>query len=132
MSIQGYALMQLQLTYLRQKILIPIFIGHTQSGLTVRLIRAPIKPISIEGLPSDPNIPPPKLGKLRARLKTKRIGKGIWDRQKRKYGNWKQTGHNTRRYRPACRKKKKGGDGEKARDGQLLIMVTLVNPRSHS
>jgi hypothetical protein len=73
-------------------------------------IKSPIKPISIEDLPSDPNILPPKPGKLRGQLKTKRIRKGARDRRKKKYGNCKQTGHNTRRYRPACRKKERASD----------------------
>ena len=52
--------------------------------------------VSIEGLASDTNIYSPKLSKLRGRLKTKRIRKGTWDYQIRKYRNCRQVGHNTR------------------------------------
>ena len=74
----------------------------------------PMMPVSIEDLASDPEIYPPKLGKLRGRPKTKRIRKGAWNRQARKCGNCKQPGHNTRRcvsYPIA-----KNGRGERARD----------------
>ena len=55
-----------------------------------------MKLISIENLPSDSNVLPPKLSRLRGRPKTKRIRKGAWNRQSRQCGNCKQTGHNTR------------------------------------
>ena len=54
-------------------------------------------PISIEDLPLHLNVLPPKRIKLPGRLKTKRIRKGAWNRQARKYGNCKQPGYNIRR-----------------------------------
>ena len=71
-------------------------------------------PISIEDLPSHPNVLPPRRITLPRRPKTKRIRKGAWNRQARKCGNCKQPGHNTRRcvsYPIA-----KNGRGERARD----------------
>ena len=78
----------------------------------------PMMPVSIEDLASDTNIHPPKLGKLRGRLKTKIIRKGAWDRQVRKCRNCRQTGHNTRRCigLPVA----KNGRGERAHDWSII------------
>jgi hypothetical protein len=78
----------------------------------------PMKPISIEDLALDPDILPPKPCKLRGRPKTKRIRKNAWKRQERRCGNYRQTGHNTRRCTglPAA----KNGRGERARDWQAI------------
>ena len=69
MSIQGRVLMQLQLTGLRQGLN-----AYFHWTYTIRSYRktyhVPIKGISIKDLPSGLNILPPKLGKLRGRLKT--------------------------------------------------------------
>ena len=75
---------------------------------------SPIKPISIEDLASDPDLLLPKLCKLRGRPKTKRVRKNAWNRQGRKCGNCRQTGHNTRRCigLPVAQ----NGRGERARD----------------
>ena len=43
----------------------------------------PMKPISIEDLPLDSDILPPKLSKLRGRLTSKRVRKGAWNHQPR-------------------------------------------------
>jgi hypothetical protein len=78
----------------------------------------PIMPVSIEDLPSHPNVYPPKLIKLPRRPKTKRIRKGALNRQPRKCGNCRQTGHNTRRCTglPVA----KNGRGERARDWNAI------------
>lgn len=89
-------LMQSKLAGLRQRILIPIHWAYTIRSY-LKTCHVPMKPISMEDLPSDPNILPPKFGKLHGRPRTKRIRKGAWNRQKRKCGNCKQTGHNTGR-----------------------------------
>jgi len=75
-------------------------------------------PVSIEDLAPDPYVRPPKLGKLRGRPKTKRIRKGALNRQTRKCGNCKQTGHNTRRCTglPVA----KNGRRERARDWNVV------------
>ena len=75
-------------------------------------------PVSIEDLASDPEIHPPKLGKLRGRPKTKRIRKSTWNHQTRKYRNCRQTGHNIRRYTglPVAKNRR----GERARDWNVI------------
>jgi hypothetical protein len=75
-----------------------------------------IKPISIEGLASDPDLLPPKPCKLRGWPKTNRIRKNAWKRQERRYRNCRQTGHNTR----CCTglPVAKNGRGERTRDWQ--------------
>jgi hypothetical protein len=55
-------------------------------------------PILIKDLPSHPNIHPSKLIKLLKRPKTKRIRKGALNHQPKKCENYKQTGHNIKRY----------------------------------
>ena len=77
-----------------------------------------MKPISIADLPSNPDVLPPKLCKLRGWPKTKRVRKNAWNRQKRKCGSCRQLGHNTRRCTslPVA----KNGRGERARDWQTI------------
>ena len=74
--------------------------------------------VSIEDLASDPEIHPPKLGKLRGRPKTKRIRKGAWNHQTRKCGNYRQIGHNTRRCTglPVAKNRRE----ERARDWNII------------
>ena len=75
---------------------------------------SPMKPISIEDLASDPDLLLPKLCKLPGRPKTKGVKENAWNRQERKCGNCRQTGHNTRRCigLPVAQ----NGRGERARD----------------
>jgi hypothetical protein len=77
-----------------------------------------MKPISIENLALDPDLLPPKPCKLRGRPKTKRTRKNAWNRQERKCGNCRQTGHSARRCTdlPVA----KYGRGERARDRQSI------------
>jgi hypothetical protein len=74
---------------------------HSAKTLTVRYYRrsyeVAIPPVSIEGLPSDPKILPPKLVRKRGRPKQKRIRKGAWDRKQTRCTNCLQFGHNKRR-----------------------------------
>ena len=84
----------------------------------------PMKPISIEDLAPHPNVLPPKLRKLRGRPKTKRVRKNTWNRQKRKYRNYIQTGHNTRRYTslPVA----KNGRGKEYITSRKLKLIVLI------
>jgi hypothetical protein len=54
-------------------------------------------PLSIENLPSDPNILPPLIAKKRGRPRVKRIRKGLLKRKQTKCTNCLQLGHNKRR-----------------------------------
>jgi hypothetical protein len=54
-------------------------------------------PLSIENLPSHPDILPPLIGKKRGRLRVKRIRKGALKRKQTKCTNCLQLGHNKRR-----------------------------------
>ena len=54
-------------------------------------------PLSIENLPSDPNILPPLIAKKRGRPRVKRIRKGALKRKQTKCTNCLQLGHNKRR-----------------------------------
>jgi hypothetical protein len=55
-------------------------------------------PLSIENLPSDPNILPPLIAKKRGRPREKRIRKGALKRKQTKCTNCLELGHNKRRY----------------------------------
>jgi hypothetical protein len=54
-------------------------------------------PLSIENLPSNPNILPPLIVKKRGRLRRKRVQKGALKRKQIKCTNCLQLGHNKRR-----------------------------------
>jgi hypothetical protein len=77
-----------------------------------------MKPISIEGLASDPDLLSPKPCKLRGWPKTNRIRRNAWKRQERRCRNCRQTGRNTRRCTdlPVS----KNGRGERTRYWQAI------------
>jgi SWIM zinc finger len=63
-----------------------------------RTYEVAMPPLSIENLPSDPNVLPPLIAKKRGRPREKRIRKGAFKRKQTRCTNCLQLGHNKRRY----------------------------------